>query len=167
MVALPLYELVWSTARRIVRGVSPFQADTDHFHHLLLKAGFGVRGAFLAFVSLTMIFAGIGLGFDHFRVSDSASFLVLVVFGIMTTLMMYRARLIWLLVPKTMSRFELPRVAEASAYEQLSKGLSIPGLAAADRFESSNGPAEFGASVLQGHESVARDRKPPPTHPLA
>src|SRR6516225_3044474 len=30
-VALPLYELVWSTIRRVIREVSPFQADTDHF----------------------------------------------------------------------------------------------------------------------------------------
>jgi UDP-GlcNAc:undecaprenyl-phosphate GlcNAc-1-phosphate transferase len=163
MVALPLYELVWSTARRILRGVSPFQADTDHFHHLLLKAGFGVRGAFLAFVSLTIVFAGIGLGFDHFRVSDGVSFLVLVAFGIVTTRLMYRARLMWLIVPEPKARFGLPRVAGVSARDgaatdadhRLLTGLSRPGLAAADRFEPSNRTS-----------TSARDRQAPPTHPL-
>jgi len=106
MVALPLYELVWSTARRIVRGVSPFKADADHFHHLLLKAGFGVRGAFLAFVGLTIILAGVGLAFGHFRVSDQVSFLLLVVFGIATTCMMYRAELVWLVLPESLKHLE-------------------------------------------------------------
>ena len=99
LVAIPLYELVWSTVRRIVRGVSPFQADRDHFHHLLLKAGFGVRGASLILVLLTVLFCGIGLGFERFRVTDSVSFGVLVVAGVATIALMYRARLLKLLVP--------------------------------------------------------------------
>jgi UDP-GlcNAc:undecaprenyl-phosphate GlcNAc-1-phosphate transferase len=107
MVALPLYELVWSTARRIVRGVSPFKADTDHFHHLLLKAGFGVRGAFLVFASLTIIFAAIGLTLDHYRVSDRVSFLLLGAFGVATIRMMYRADLVWLVFPKSLTRIGL------------------------------------------------------------
>ena len=173
MVALPLYELVWSTARRILRGVSPFQADTDHFHHLLLKAGFGVRGAFLAFVSLTVVFAGIGLGFDHFRVSDGVSLLVLVAFGILTTRLMYRARLVWLLLPEPKPRFELPQAAGAPAREGAAAaadhhwltGLS-PGLPAAGRVESSNRTTGLGADVIEKHMTGAPDRKSPPTPPL-
>lgn len=124
MVALPLYELVWSTARRIVRGVSPFKADTDHFHHLLLKAGFGVRGAFLAFVSLTIILAGVGLTFDHLQVSDRISFLLLVVFGIATIRLMYRAKLVWLVLPDSLRRFELvePGIAASANYGDVSDG---------------------------------------------
>lgn len=170
MVALPLYELVWSTVRRIVRGVSPFQADTDHFHHLLLKAGFGVRGAFLAFVSLTIIFAGIGLGFDHFRVSDAVSFLVLVAFGITTTRIMYRATLVWLLVPKSWARFDLSPAAGASAPDgtvsDADQRLRI-GLAATQRFEASNRIDGLTSPVIRKRKTSAQDREPPPTHPLA
>lgn len=139
IVALPLYELVWSTARRIIRGVSPFKADADHFHHLVLKAGFGVRGAFLVFVSLTIVFAGIGLAFDHYRVSDRTSFLLLVMCGAVTIRMMYRARLLWLLVPKPPERIEAP-VPAAGLPAQ-------PGAAAAGEQRLSDGLPPISASA--------------------
>jgi UDP-GlcNAc:undecaprenyl-phosphate/decaprenyl-phosphate GlcNAc-1-phosphate transferase len=91
-VALPFYELVWSTARRVIRGVSPFKADTSHFHHLLLKAGFNVRGAFALFATLTLAFAGIGLLCMHYQVTDRVSMLLLSAFGLVTIRLMYRAK---------------------------------------------------------------------------
>ncbi len=107
IVALPLYELVWSTVRRIVRGVSPFKADRAHFHHLLLRAGFGVRGAFVTFATLAVFFAGIGLTFNHYHVSDRYSFLLLVALGVVTIRLMYRAKLLWALV-RSLRRFRAP-----------------------------------------------------------
>jgi UDP-GlcNAc:undecaprenyl-phosphate/decaprenyl-phosphate GlcNAc-1-phosphate transferase len=103
-VALPLYELVWSTVRRLVRGVSPFRADSDHFHHLLLKAGFGVRGAFAVFVTLAAILAAFGVGADHFGLPDNYSFMLLVVTGFAVIQLMYRADLLWKLVPESLRR---------------------------------------------------------------
>jgi UDP-GlcNAc:undecaprenyl-phosphate GlcNAc-1-phosphate transferase len=43
LMPLPIFELFTSTARRIVRGMSPAQADTGHFHHRLIQAGLSVR----------------------------------------------------------------------------------------------------------------------------
>jgi UDP-GlcNAc:undecaprenyl-phosphate GlcNAc-1-phosphate transferase len=43
LMPIPIFELFTSTVRRIVRGVSPAQADTNHFHHSLIKAGMSVR----------------------------------------------------------------------------------------------------------------------------
>src|SRR5215469_908175 len=103
-VALPLYELVWSTIRRVIRGVSPFKADTDHFHHLLLKAGFGPRGAFAVFATLTCLLAGGGLLCRHYGLPDRTSLVLLAVFGYVTIRLMYRARLIWALVPESIRR---------------------------------------------------------------
>jgi UDP-GlcNAc:undecaprenyl-phosphate GlcNAc-1-phosphate transferase len=40
---IPIFELFTSTARRIVRGLPPTQADSGHFHHLLISAGLSVR----------------------------------------------------------------------------------------------------------------------------
>jgi UDP-GlcNAc:undecaprenyl-phosphate GlcNAc-1-phosphate transferase len=100
-VALPLYELVWSTIRRVIRGVSPFQADTDHFHHMLLKAGFGPRGAFAVFAILTCALAGVGLLCRHYELPDRTSLLLLALLGCLTIRLMYRARLLWVLVPKS------------------------------------------------------------------
>ena len=103
-VALPLYELVWSTIRRVIRGVSPFKADTDHFHHLLLKAGFGPRGAFAVFATLTCVLAAVGLLCQHYELPDRISLLVLAVLGCVTIRLMYRARLLWVLVPGSIRR---------------------------------------------------------------
>jgi UDP-GlcNAc:undecaprenyl-phosphate GlcNAc-1-phosphate transferase len=104
IVALPLYELVWSTIRRIVRGVSPFRADSDHFHHLLLKAGFGVRGAFSVFVGLALLLAGLGLLADYHGLSDGYSFLLLIASGVGVVNLMYRADLLWKIVPRPLRR---------------------------------------------------------------
>jgi UDP-GlcNAc:undecaprenyl-phosphate GlcNAc-1-phosphate transferase len=116
-VALPLYELLWSTIRRVIRGVSPFQADTDHFHHLLLKAGFGPRGAFAVFATLTCLLAGVGLLCRHFELSDRASLLLLAVLGCATIRLMYRARVLWALVPESIRR---GRGRAADALDQMS-----------------------------------------------
>lgn len=43
LVPIPIFELFTSTARRIVRGMSPAQADTGHFHHVLIRARLSVR----------------------------------------------------------------------------------------------------------------------------
>ena len=40
---IPIFELFTSTTRRIVRGIPPTQADSGHFHHLLVAAGMSVR----------------------------------------------------------------------------------------------------------------------------
>ena len=142
IVALPLYELVWSTARRIVRGVSPFKADADHFHHLVLKAGFGVHGTFLVFVSLTIIFAVVGLAFDHYHVSDRISLLLLVGCGAATIRMMHQATLVRLVVRKPPMGFEqvVPEsgvptqdIAVSNGDERLTIGSPSLGSATANR----------------------------------
>jgi UDP-GlcNAc:undecaprenyl-phosphate/decaprenyl-phosphate GlcNAc-1-phosphate transferase len=97
-VALPLYELVWSTIRRVIRGVSPFKADADHFHHMLLKAGFDTRGAFGVLTTLTGVSAGIGLLCRHYHLADRTQLLLLSAFGLATIHLMYRAKRFW--VPK-------------------------------------------------------------------
>jgi len=103
-VGLPLYELVWSTIRRVIRGVSPFKADTNHFHHLLLKAGIGPRGAFAVYATLTCMLAAIGLLCRHYRLTDRGTLLLLALFGIATIRLMYRANVLWALVPESIRR---------------------------------------------------------------
>jgi len=113
LVALPLYELVWTTVRRLLNGVSPFRADNLHFHHLVLKVGFGVRGAFGIFVFLTLVLAGIGLTLDALHVADAHSLLLLLAAGVATVLLMHRAELLWRLVPDSLRR--LPPLDPAAA----------------------------------------------------
>jgi UDP-GlcNAc:undecaprenyl-phosphate GlcNAc-1-phosphate transferase len=98
------FTLVWTTLRRVIRGVSPFKADRDHFHHLLLKAGFGVRGAFAVFVVLTVLLAVSGIAIERLGWPENYSFLLLVGAGVGTVLLMYRAHVLWQCLPESLRR---------------------------------------------------------------
>lgn len=104
VVALPLYELVWTTVRRVIRGVSPFRPDRNHFHHLLLRAGLGVRGAFVVYVGLAVVLAGAGIVMNQAGVKDGASLLLLVITGVVVVRFMYRADLLWKLLPASLQK---------------------------------------------------------------
>ncbi len=104
VVALPLYELVWSTVRRLIRGVSPFRADNEHFHHLLLKAGFGVRGAFAAFVTLSALLASFGVLAQTYGMPEHYAFALLIVTGVAVVSLMYRADVLWKFMPASLRR---------------------------------------------------------------
>lgn len=103
-VAMPLYELFWTTLRRALHGVSPFKADTSHFHHLLLKAGFGVRGAFAVFVGLAALLAIVGIVLSNLDVPDVYSFVLLIVAGVAVVSLMYRADVLWRIIPDSLRR---------------------------------------------------------------
>lgn len=146
IVALPLYELVWSTARRIIGGVSPFRADRAHFHHLLLKAGFGVRGAFVMFATLAIFFAAIGLIFNRYHVPDRYSFLLLVALGAVTIRLMYRAELVWGLA-RALRRPRAQVTASLTAASNLIVREVIEPMSAMDESPRSPPPAALGRSV--------------------
>lgn len=57
--ALPLLDTALAMARRLCRGVSPFQADRRHLHHRLLDAGFSQTEAAEV---LCLVSAALGLG---------------------------------------------------------------------------------------------------------
>jgi UDP-GlcNAc:undecaprenyl-phosphate GlcNAc-1-phosphate transferase len=100
IVALPLYEFSWTVIRRTIRGISPFKPDNGHLHHLVLQAGFGVRGAFVLFVVLAILLASFGIALDRLGVSDAWSFLSLVLAGVLIVRLLYRVDLISKLLPR-------------------------------------------------------------------
>ncbi len=104
LVAMPLYELIWSTLRRAVRGVSPFRADRDHFHHLLLKAGLGVRGSFSVFIALAVMLAAVGIGLHVRQVPDSWSLALFLLSGMGVVGLMYHASVLPALLPASLRR---------------------------------------------------------------
>ena len=59
--ALPLLDTVSIMIRRVMRGRSPFAPDRQHFHHILLLAGFSVRTTVLIMLGLSLLLAGVGL----------------------------------------------------------------------------------------------------------
>lgn len=74
LMPIPIFELFSSTARRIVRGMSPAQADTGHYHHKLIKAGLSVRAICTLYFSVSAASCIFGVWAYEARVSESILF---------------------------------------------------------------------------------------------
>lgn len=61
LMPIPIFELFSSTTRRIVRGISPAQADTGHFHHRLIRAGLSVRAVCALYFLVSAVSCGFGV----------------------------------------------------------------------------------------------------------
>jgi UDP-GlcNAc:undecaprenyl-phosphate GlcNAc-1-phosphate transferase len=63
IVGLPLYDMVFTTLRRTLRGLNPLGADRSHIHHLLKALGFSDRRALaiILAVGLSIPMAGLML----------------------------------------------------------------------------------------------------------
>lgn len=69
-VALPVYDAVCMTWRRILRRRSVFGADKEHLHHIFLLAGFTVTETVLTMAGLAAVGVAIGLLGTFYNVSD-------------------------------------------------------------------------------------------------
>lgn len=56
ILALPIIDVLWTVLRRIKRGHPPWQGDTEHLHHRLIKLGLTHRQAVLLLYSITILF---------------------------------------------------------------------------------------------------------------
>ena len=61
VVALPLYDMVFTSVRRVIRKGSPFAADRSHIHHLMQDLGFSDRRALVIILCIHSSVALIGL----------------------------------------------------------------------------------------------------------
>lgn len=104
IVAIPLYELLWTTIRRVMQGRSPLYPDRAHFHHKLQDAGFGVRGSFFVLICVGLILAGTGLVIHEGAISDQFSFFGWLLAGVVVVLLMHNAKYLWLLLPRSLRR---------------------------------------------------------------
>ena len=104
LVALPVFELLWTIIRRASRRQSPFTADREHFHHLLVDSGLGVRGAFIVYVLYAAVLAASGLVFHEIGMPESLQFALFVLTGIFTVMLMYRAPALVAHLPATWHR---------------------------------------------------------------
>lgn len=73
--ALPLFDTVGIMLRRVLKGRSPFAADREHFHHVLLLANFSVNQSLLIMAMLAMAGVVIGLAGLYLRVPEMWSFI--------------------------------------------------------------------------------------------
>jgi UDP-GlcNAc:undecaprenyl-phosphate GlcNAc-1-phosphate transferase len=74
LMPVPIFELFGSTARRIMRGMSPAQADTDHYHHRLIGAGLSVRAICAVYFLLSAACCSFGIWAYKARLSESLLF---------------------------------------------------------------------------------------------
>ena len=61
IVSLPLYDMVFTTLRRIIQKGSPFAADRSHIHHLMQDLGFSDRRALVIILCVHSSVALVGL----------------------------------------------------------------------------------------------------------
>ncbi|HEY6451716.1 MAG TPA: hypothetical protein VIX87_03880 [Steroidobacteraceae bacterium] len=104
IVGLPVFEFFWTIIRRLIRGHSPLRADAEHFHHLLLRAGFGVRGAFMMFLVITLLLAAAGLTLNALHVPEDVSLILLLATGVVIVRAMYWAHLALRFFPNSARR---------------------------------------------------------------
>lgn len=61
ILAIPLMDTISLMIRRVLRGRSPFEADREHLHHILLRAGFTPFQTVIIVYALSLMLAGIGV----------------------------------------------------------------------------------------------------------
>jgi UDP-GlcNAc:undecaprenyl-phosphate GlcNAc-1-phosphate transferase len=75
--ALPLFDTVSLMLRRIVRGRSPFAADREHFHHILLAAGYTVNQSLAIIGGIGLTLAATGAAGYYLGIPERLMFLAL------------------------------------------------------------------------------------------
>lgn len=61
VLGLPLIDVIWSAARRILKGQAPWSADLGHLHHLFLSSGLSQRQTVSIYYLLTAGFGTVAL----------------------------------------------------------------------------------------------------------
>ena len=116
LLPVPIVELFTSTIRRLVKGISPMQADRGHFHHRLLDAGFSVRAIFLMYVVGSSGSAVIGLAAWRAGASEALLFGSFVGMSVLWLLGTKNARRLVRLLPRRLRRgdFQAPERVDAA-----------------------------------------------------
>lgn len=73
-VALPLIDMGAVMLRRVVKGVSPFVADREHLHHVLLLAGYSPSQTGGIMLSFAVLLGGIGFASWQWGAPESVLF---------------------------------------------------------------------------------------------
>ena len=79
---MPLYDLTSCFFRRIAAGRSPFSADRNHFHHVLLEAGLKRRPILAMLLGFGVVVATLTLSLTHLGYNDGVILLVWLACGV-------------------------------------------------------------------------------------
>ncbi|OAT28226.1 undecaprenyl-phosphate N-acetylglucosaminyl 1-phosphate transferase [Buttiauxella brennerae ATCC 51605] len=65
IIAIPLMDMIAIMYRRLRKGMSPFSPDRQHIHHLIMRAGFTSRQAFVLITTAAALLASIGVAAEY------------------------------------------------------------------------------------------------------
>ncbi|WP_058911765.1 UDP-N-acetylglucosamine--undecaprenyl-phosphate N-acetylglucosaminephosphotransferase [Entomohabitans teleogrylli] len=77
IIAIPLMDMIAIMYRRLRKGQSPFSADRQHIHHLIMRAGFTSRQAFVLITFAAALLASIGVLSEYYAIFPEWFMLVL------------------------------------------------------------------------------------------
>ncbi|MFP3036520.1 MAG: UDP-N-acetylglucosamine--undecaprenyl-phosphate N-acetylglucosaminephosphotransferase [Arsenophonus sp. ER-BJ3-MAG3] len=80
IIAIPLMDMILIMYRRLRKGMSPFLADRQHIHHLIMRSGFTQNQAFILITLAAAILATIGLISEHLSIVPEWIILILFLF---------------------------------------------------------------------------------------
>jgi UDP-GlcNAc:undecaprenyl-phosphate GlcNAc-1-phosphate transferase len=84
ILAVPLIDTVAMMLRRVLKGRSPFAADREHFHHVLLLAGYSPKATLAIIVSVALVCAAIGISAWYLGLPEHVLF-----YGFLTLFALY------------------------------------------------------------------------------
>jgi UDP-GlcNAc:undecaprenyl-phosphate GlcNAc-1-phosphate transferase len=61
LLAVPVYDALCLIISRGLRGSSPFKADRDHIHHILMRVGLNDRQAAIVVIAMAFVLGGVGV----------------------------------------------------------------------------------------------------------
>lgn len=89
--AVPIFDGACSIIRRMLQGKTPFEADRNHIHHLLMRAGFSASETVGIISGLAAFFAATGLVSMYLGVPDMVMLVLLVATFMIYTWVVMRA----------------------------------------------------------------------------
>ncbi len=72
--AIPLMDTGSCMLRRILKGRSPFSADREHLHHVIMRAGLSVSGAVWLIILISFLMGLVGLASWYYEVPEYVMF---------------------------------------------------------------------------------------------
>ncbi len=110
VIAIPLIDMIATMYRRISKGKSPFSADRQHLHHIMLRSGFSARETFVIITSIAAFLAFIGVLGEH--LSFVTEWMMLVLFLVLFVLYGFFLKRAWRLarfIRRIRRRYHLAR----------------------------------------------------------
>ena len=84
-IAMPIFDMGSTAIGRMANGHSPFFADTNHFHHSLLRRGLSVSRVLTVLTAMALVWIGVGWSLDQvLELPDYVSLAAFIAAGVIT-----------------------------------------------------------------------------------